>query len=175
MINQSAKVAPLSRIDIRKITNAIKQQFHIPFDKPFPVVKFVEYALTELGLDYEILPDKDMSGVYAETVPEQGLLRISETTYDGACDGVPRDRFTIAHEIGHLLLHTPNRVIFTRSDNEIKPYENPEWQANTFAGELLVSMDFIQGLPVDSIAKKYEVSLDVASIQKGMSPQQTPV
>jgi len=112
------------------------------------------------------MPDKDMSGVYAETIPEQGLLRISETTYNGACDGTPRDRFTIAHEIGHLLLHTPNRVIFTRSDNEIKPYENPEWQANTFAGELLVSTDFIHGLSVDDIAKKYQVSVDVASIQR---------
>jgi len=168
-MNKSTKASPMSRVDIRRITNALKTQFNIPTDKPFPIVRFLEYVLTGLGLEYEVVSDEEMRGVYAEAIPEKGLLRISESTYNGACDGIPRDRFTIAHEIGHLLLHTPDKVIFARASNEIKPYENPEWQANTFAGELLVHTDSIKGLSVEDVANKYEVSFTVADIQKGKS------
>jgi len=168
-MNKSTKVSPLSRVNIRKITTSIKEQFNIPTDKPFPILRFFEFVLTGLGLEYEIVPDEEMMGVYAEAIPEKGLLRISESTYNGAYSGVPRDRFTIAHEIGHLLMHTPDRVVFTRTKNEIKPYENPEWQANTFAGELLVHSDSIRDLSVEDIANKYEVSHTVAKIQKEKS------
>jgi len=168
-MNRSTKAIPLSRLKIRQITNGLKEQFGIPTDQPFPVVKFFEYILMGLGLELEIVPDKDMEGIYAEAYPERGLLRISESTYDGAYDGVPRHKFTIAHEIGHLLLHTPDRVSFTRTPNEMKSYENPEWQANTFAGELLVHTDSIKGLSEEDIAKKFEVSHIVARIQKEKS------
>jgi len=169
MMNKSTKASPLSRAGIRKVTNSLKEQFNIPTDKPFPIVKFMEYVLTRLGLEYEIIPNEEMGGVYAETTPENGKIFISESTYDGACDGIPRDKFTIAHEIGHGLLHTLDRVIFTRTSNEIKPYESPEWQANVFAGELLVHTDSIHSLSVEDIADKYEVSFTVASIQKEKS------
>ena len=168
-MNKSTKVSPMSRMGMRNVTNSLKKQFSIPIDKPFPIVKFLEYVLAGLGLKYEIVPDEEMRGVYAEAIPERGLLRISETTYNGACDGVHRDKFTIAHEIGHLLLHVPERVSFARSLDEIKPYESPEWQANTFAGELLVHTDFIKGLSVEEVANKYEVSIAVARIQKEKS------
>ena len=165
-MNKHTKASPLSRKQIRNITNALKKRFNIPLDKPFPIVRFIEYVLSGIGIEYEIVPDNEMRGVYAEAIPEKGLLRISETTYNGACNGVPRDKFTLAHEIGHLLMHTPDRVIFARSENEIRPFANPEWQANTFAGELLVHTDLICGLSVEDIADKYKVSYTVATIQR---------
>lgn len=168
-MNKNTKASPMSRAGIRNITNALKKQFNIPTDKPFPIVRFLEYILAGIGLEFEIVSCMEMRGLYAEAIPEQGLLRINESTYNGACDGVPRDKFTIAHEIGHLLLHTPGRVSFARASHEIKSYENPEWQANTFAGELLVHTDSISGLSVEDIADKYEVSFAVATIQKEKS------
>ena len=168
-MNKSTKAVPMSRVNIRTATNSLKRRFNIPCDEPFPIVEFVEWILSELGLNLEILPDEDMDKVYAEAIPEKGILRIRESTYEGACDGNPRDKFTVAHEIGHLLLHTSERIIFTRASNKIKSYECPEWQANTFAGELLVHADFIRGLSVDDIANRYEVSYTVATIQKEKS------
>jgi len=173
-MNNNTKASPMSRVRIRNITNAIKKQFDVPTDKPFPIVKFLEYALVGIGFNYRVLPDNAMRGVYAEAIPEKGLLLISEATYNGACAGVPRDKFTIAHEIGHLLMHTPDRVIFARSANKIESFVDPEWQANTFAGELLVHTDSINGLSIGDIANKYKVSFTVATIQKEKAPRAIP-
>ena len=52
--------------------------------------------------------------------------------YKRQIQGVPRDIFTIAHEIGHAILHDDiEEIALARNDEEIKPFENPEWQANT--------------------------------------------
>jgi len=169
-MNDTTRVAPMSRASIRKVTNDIRNWFEISSDKPFSIVKFVEHKLVEqAGFILDIVPDSEMGGIYAEVIPAKRLFRIGETAYDNACDDRPHDRFTVAHEVGHLLLHTPDRVRFARTQNEIKPYENPEWQANTFAGELLVHTDSIRGLSVEDIANKYKVSYTVANIQKEKS------
>jgi len=124
----------------------------------------LEHGLRSLGIEFEIVPDGTLHNCYAEAIPVKHLIRITETVYDGACCGNPRDRFTIAHEIGHLLLHTPDKISFARAE-KIKKYEQPEWQANTFAGELLVHTGMIAGLSVQEVARRYEVSFTVASIQ----------
>lgn len=71
-----------------------------------------------------------------------------------------RQRFTVAHEIGHLLLgHT--------SSNNSTPYENGknphEVEASVFAAELLmpiklIKKDYSSGVNPKSLAFKYRVS-----------------
>lgn len=103
---------------------------------------------------------------YARAYPNEKKIVISESVYDGAFAGNHRDRFTIAHEIGHLLLHHDANISFARGNDKIQPYEDPEWQANTFAGEVLVPVHLIKGLKIEEISIKSNVSRQVASIQQ---------
>jgi Zn-dependent peptidase ImmA (M78 family) len=46
--------------------------------------------------------------------------------------------FTLSHELGHLVLR--HSMAFARTDSRgaaWRPFEDSEWQANTFAAELL--------------------------------------
>ena len=95
----------------------------------------------------EIVAPEDMPFKEGETIPGQNKIRIREDVYNAACDGNGRARFTVAHEIGHFLLHTPNSISLCRmeEDTKLRPFEDPEWQANTFASELLAPACLITG------------------------------
>ncbi|MNV76712.1 hypothetical protein D3C71_1700840 [compost metagenome] len=87
--------------------------------------------------------------------------------YDRAVAGTPRDRFTIAHEIAHYLLHSPKTVAYARAvgPQKVPAYLDPEWQANAFAGELLAPPQLIIGLEVSEVERLCGVSRTVAEIQ----------
>lgn len=162
----AAIAKPLSRNTIRKMTNKLRERFEISKDEPFPIVEFIELLSVDgQGFNYEILPDEELEGCYAKALPDKNIILIQESVYNGACNGNHRDRFTLAHELGHLLLHETDSISFARSNEKIKAYLDPEWQANTFAGELLVPISEIIGLTHQQISKKYSVSYAVAKIQ----------
>ena len=46
-----------------------------------------------------------------------------------------------------------------------KPYEDPEWQANCFAGELLVPKRLVKNLSVEEVVEQCKVTKAMASIQ----------
>lgn len=164
---QSTVATPRSRISIREYATLVRKSLDIENAFEFPIMFFLEHVLEEIfeGFCYDIVPDEEMGNRAGETFPELNLIKIKESVYEGALRGNPRDRFTIAHEIGHLFLHRPGSVSYARADKKIKPYQDPEWQANTFAGELLVPMDLIRGLSANHIADKCKVSFQVANIQ----------
>lgn len=77
-----------------------------------------------------------------------------------------RQRFTIAHEIGHYCLHkdrlnTFDDTIFFRNDTK----DHMEWQANQFAAEILMPEDYVikfwnEGCKTEgSLAMKFDVSV----------------
>lgn len=103
------------------------------------------------------------SNTYAYYDPVNNLMMIDEEVYLRACNGVARDRFTIAHEIGHYFL--VDKVMYTRkSDEKIPAYCDPEWQANAFASELLIPSRKILHMPVSSIVRECKVSYQAAEI-----------
>ena len=63
---------------------------------------------------------------------------LREDVYEGAWRGRSRDRFTACHELAHYLLHRTVTLARAR-DNSHKIYADSEWQADTFAGTLLMS------------------------------------
>jgi Zn-dependent peptidase ImmA (M78 family) len=79
-----------------------------------------------------------------------------------------RQRFSIAHEIGHYLLgHDDDNVIDDYFDKPI----DKEQEANKFASELLMPIEFLKKdiasslYNIPSLAKRYLVSEQVASIR----------
>jgi len=166
----TAIAKPRSRKAIRMLTQNLRELCGVQKYFEFPIVEFFEGVLPNILSDfnYEIIPDKEMGNCDGKTFPELSLIQIKESVYMGACEGKPRDRFTIAHEIGHLLLHGQNNVSHARIDDpnkKIKPYENPEWQANVFAAELLIPIEQINGLSAKEVADKCKVSFTAAEIQ----------
>ncbi len=162
-MNKIAK--PTSRVKLRAMAKKLRVLTKTPEDEPFPVVPFLEIVLKAWDYEMDIVPDEDMKTTYAETIPSLKIFRIRESVYNNAIEGSPRDRFTIAHEIGHLFLHDDVSVSFARNEKSIPAYKDPEWQANTFAAELLVPYSQIKGMAVEEISKKYIVSKKVAQIQ----------
>jgi Zn-dependent peptidase ImmA (M78 family) len=77
-------------------------------------------------------------------------LHVDNKIWTEAKAGDGYARFVIAHEIGHLILHDHSAKAFSRgksdqirfSDNE----HSAEWQANTFAGHLLLPTPVVQKL-----------------------------
>ena len=168
MNKNSTKAEALSRKDIRKTVDTLRSFLEINIEQSVKIVQLFESFLPVIGFDYEIVEDKELKNNYAETDLNRDIIRVRESVYNGATEGNYRDRFTIAHEIGHAILHK-NRTFLCRENENLKPYEDPEWQANTFAGELLVPNNMILNKSIQEISETYKVSREVAAIQKEKS------
>lgn len=156
---------PLSRNNIRKLTKIFREVVGVSEYEKFPILGFIEFFLGKVGYSFEILEDYELKGKYAEALPDEKRLLIRQGTYEGAVKGNPRDLFTLAHEIGHLFLHNNQTISFARKDSKIKCYEDPEWQANTFAAELFAPADIIISMTQEEVVNRYGCSWQVASIQ----------
>lgn len=67
-----------------------------------------------------------------------------------------RQRFSVAHELGHIMLHTPNEA--TVYNREISPGDDPiEQEANIFASRLLAPLCVLHYLNLNSAAEIAEV------------------
>lgn len=160
---------PLSRGKIRKFTLELRKLLKLENEIYFPVIPFLEVILPTVDSNFEfhIVPGEELPNKYAVAYPEENLIKIREDVYERAINGVPRDRFTIAHEIGHLILHTDNRIALAREIGieQIPSFRDPEWQANTFAGEILVPFDLTKDMSSEEIQTNCGVSKSVAKIQ----------
>ena len=160
---ENISVVPMSRRNLRNFVNEFRKIFGMDDVLFFPIVSFIEWILPELGFEFEIVPQKEMKNAYGVTHTGIRVMKIREDVYNGAVNGNPRDRFTLCHELGHFLLHTPERVSFARG--MVPAYMNPEWQANVFAGELMAPYHLVKGMKIDEIAEKCGMSFTAASIQ----------
>src|SRR5450432_3740745 len=104
------------------------------------------------------------------------LVVLTEGTYADLRAGTGRALFTLAHEIGHAVLH-PNELVNRRLsavDSRAlhrgavgghKAFMDTEWQANGFAAAMLMpasglaQMEKVGPLDVRTVAKTYLVSL----------------
>jgi hypothetical protein len=161
----SYKTVPRSKAQIRGFVNRVREIFGIgPKDK-LPVLSILEALCSGLddgGYTLEIVPIDSMRERYAETIPESKIVRIRQDVYDREN---PRDLFTVCHEIGHILLHSNDTVSFARENEHVKTYENPEWQANTFAAEFLAPANMCRKMSIEEIMNTYGCSRQVAIIQ----------
>lgn len=162
-MKQKIAVEPLSRKNIRSITWELRKQFGLQNKLYFPVLQFIEWVLPEFGMDSEIVSYEEMGNAYGVTHTRRGIMSIREDVYIRAVQGHARDRFTLCHELGHFLLHTPDRVSFARGN--VPAYMDPEWQANAFAGELMAPYYLVKNMTAFDISDKCGMSLMAAEIQ----------
>ena len=135
-------VEPKSRCQLRQLANVLRDRLGLHDTLFFPIVELLD-LMCELfdGFSYEIVPDSEFPpDIHGDTNILKQHIRIKESIYLGACQGVGRDRMTIAHEIGHYFTLCFCGFTFQRNFNmqEVPLYQSPEWQAKCFAGELLI-------------------------------------
>lgn len=161
---------PKSRVEIRFLAKSLRDFLGLQEVVCVDIVQLLERLhLNDDDFSFVVVEDNEIIGKYAETIPELNVIIVNNSTYLGALSGNKRDRFTLAHELGHYLLHNDVITKLARTNDEkhkVTPhYCKVEWQANTFAGELLVSKNLVVGMTPSEISEKCGVSIDVAEIQ----------
>ena len=135
----NCSVESRSRDQIERLAAAVRQVFRLGSEERVAMLPLLEIAMPELLPDYEfmIVPDEMIRGKEAVTDLGSPIIRFSEHAYEELRKGDARARFTAAHELGHLLMHSSSRVHYARSIAYDRS-SDPEWQANAFAAALLM-------------------------------------
>lgn len=161
---------PMSRGDIADIAWLVRRTVGLDGQIEFPVVHFLEHIMADLvdeEFEYEYPSVNEMQDKHGATLPEEHKIQIREDVYIRACMGEGRDRLTIAHEIGHYILHDSASIVLARKDPNVTlpAYRDPEWQANAFGGELLMPSRLVRGMSAADVVRECKVSWQAASYQ----------
>jgi len=165
MKTENFKAKPLSRANIRELVKTIRKYCGLEKTVNVPVCFVFEHVMQIFFPDFqwEIKPASEMEeeGI---TLSADKTIYLRQDVYENACRGDGRARFTIMHEIGHFFLHRPDRVALCRLSpgERLKPYENPEWQADTFASEFLMDAGVVYGMNYREISRRCEVTYGAA-------------
>lgn len=161
--------APLSRKNIRDMAYFIRKIAGKENSLYFDIVYFLDVILPKTDPDFMLIVEEksEMGECHGLTYPDKNEIHIRSDIYERACRGSGRDRFTMAHELFHLLQHEKENISYARMENgaRIQTFRDPEWQANAFGGELLVPWHLTQGMNADEISKKCGVSVAAANTQ----------
>jgi hypothetical protein len=147
-------VAPLSYADLERFAERLVER-HYPelLEQPgaFPIQEFFEFTLEPTYGVVAGVSSRLPANVEGITLPGSRAALpqtlIAPAVYEGMAGGIGRARFTGAHEAGHALLHAKQiRTMLISGTlgglhrrSNIQPCANPEWQANAFAGALLMN------------------------------------
>lgn len=162
------KALSMSTKEIRKVAKLMREKIGLRDCLKIPICNVLEWVLEHLfpRFEWEIVSEKDLA-VEGMTLVSEKKIFIREDVYEKACQGDGRARFTIAHEIGHLILHLPGRLAQCRLSHgeSLRPFEDPEWQADSFAAEFLMDYDLIKGMPPKEIQMACGVSETAAIVR----------
>lgn len=160
------RVAGRSIAQIRLSADNVRRELEIgstPQDVDFGLL--LDKLTVKYGITYDVLDSVEMpyQDVEACWDPESITMHIRSDVFEKACSNEPRARFTVMHELGHGLLG--HRRTINRSAHERKPevYEDSEWQANQFAAELLMPLEVIHRMKLNS-ATKIETHFNVSAL-----------
>jgi len=148
------------------------------------IAELIDYKLGDLGIWVHPVSFAEMPDNEADTTVKrdgESQIRILYEFWDDLFNGGPnarRPRATIAHELGHAILHrrefqgwreqAARDETFTlarKARREIPAFKEPEWQAWAFAGSLLMPWSTLQWFDRKALAEIvdcYQVSEEMA-------------
>ena len=139
MAKSGTVVALRTSFEIERMAATVRRHLGVRPDVRISMQPILEHALDLLFEDghFEIEDDHKMGGAEARTSYYEPLITVASRTYRNLERGDPRARMTVAHEIGHLMMHCLRPVVMNRS-NVYDRRCDPEWQADMFGAALLM-------------------------------------
>jgi Zn-dependent peptidase ImmA (M78 family)/transcriptional regulator with XRE-family HTH domain len=159
-------VPPMKTSVIRDFAIKVRSAFVEADQIEFPIMDILEFriAMVVEGFYLDIRDKEFMGEEEGRVVAGKNEIILRDDVYEGACDGNGRDRFTACHEFAHFLMHREITMPRMRDDSE-KIYCDAEWQADTFAGTLLMSpMHLAQFRDADHAAEQCRMSQQAALV-----------
>lgn len=162
----------MDRHDLEAIALAVRDELRPGLSPLEPVPLAGLLADTEVaGLTVRAVTHATISAnVWGVTTFEPDAARawiwLTAEAWDEVRPGVARTRFTLAHELGHVVLHGAELVdLFARPEAE--HHEELERQANRFAAHLLIPDAGLKRLPAlerraEALARRFGVSVLMA-------------
>ena len=144
-----SSVPHLSYDQLRRQAEAFLARYHASKRIPIPIERIVEF---ELKLDIVPVPGlEEAFEIVGFTSSDLSEITVDEYVYESQAN---RYRFTLAHEAGHVVLHTElfKQQRFRRVDDWkdfVRTFpefdlSRLEWQAHSFAGLVLVPGDALE-------------------------------
>ncbi len=168
MSGPRCEVPPLSGAQIAELAESIRRDMQIQTDD-FPLIHFLELVMPRFFPDFALEAGlmSEMGANHGLTIPAENVIRLREDVYDGLYRGQGRDRFTAAHELGHYIMHRKVPIVFHRQEHgRLVAFRDSEWQANTFAGDLLMPRSrMLQCNSIDEVVERFGVSSQAAMVQ----------
>lgn len=159
----------MSWAEIDDMTENVRKRMNL-LDQPyFPIGDYLEKVMSnELRLfDIEVVYRDEMPGEFATVSRNGRLLRIREDVYEDVWKGTGHSRFTLAHELGHMVLHCTGVEVYALASGQSVPgYKDSEAQANYFASSLLMPKKFFSSVDtVESVSRRHGVSRQAALLR----------
>jgi Zn-dependent peptidase ImmA (M78 family) len=151
--------APFFRYeDLRRCAESFLTEYHVGREIPVPIEKIIEF---ELGMDIVPMPGLGNFDTVAYLSHDLNEIRVDEFIYNHRPN---RYRFSLAHELGHRVLHADVFQQFKFTDVEtwkhvmaevipLDQYRYLEWHANSFAGLILVPAHELRQAFFDDVEK----------------------
>lgn len=151
-------------LSVKEFLNALHDEHEFQIEPPIDVEKIVR--LLDVKLD-EKVDFNDISTAGSVSIKDSHA-RIWVNPLEN--DYEPRRRFTLAHEIGHLVLHIDPDVgvrefIDTKKTLNRKDsyWDSKEYEANNFAAQLLMPLALIKKHGI-SVIDRYKERFDVQTV-----------
>ncbi|ACK49164.1 hypothetical protein Msil_0183 [Methylocella silvestris BL2] len=170
------RVKGRSNFEIHQIAKKTRDFFGVHGERYIDVLTCLtsKSILTVHGkkkLNFHIRPDDEMGTADGMTSHGKDFVTIAvkQSVRDAAFLGVGRARNTLAHELGHAVMHKsvemPRRTIGNITPKWLKPFESAEHQVKVFAPAFLINDAIAETLTsADAISIEFGVSLESANI-----------
>lgn len=169
MSHKGFVVPARKKADIVSLANQVRNVFSKVITREGRLPIDVVYELMPEFLpkfELEVTEIWELGDDHGRTYPDKRLIQLRKDVYEGMCQGKGRDRFTGAHELGHLFLHT--NIPFARALNDAtdKIYCSSEWQANTFASALLMDKESLSNCRcIEEVVNRFGVTQQAAEVR----------
>ena len=156
-------VRPRTESEIEQLVMEVRNGFQIG-TKNVRMEFLLEAALPEAlpGYNFFVLPDEEMPDMAGVTAVGEYTIYLADSAYQALCTGDPYARYVAAHEFGHLLLHSQQKLLLAKRKHDDHKVD-PEWQADRFADFWLVPTEGVRKCRSPAhVAAKYAVPDEVA-------------
>lgn len=163
------KTNPQTVESIKKLANDLRVSCNVSPDTFFPIKDYILSLHNKGELTYQILEDDDpLFGNDELTLAfysdKDNTIYVKDKVDAGSEENDYRSNFTLAHELFHYMQVKLLDCKFEEVDRT-ESYMDPEWQADEFAGQLLIPEEYTN-LSDEEISERFHVSLECAAYRK---------